>query len=80
MFPAANGDEASARGARCMTSSASGSASNTIEQAGSISSSRRTMCTGINITGQCSNEGTRVKAMIGMCTAKTKRVALVMLS
>ena len=76
----AKGESATARGGRCMMSGASGSASKTMEQAGSMSSSISTMCTGSSSAGQCSSVGASASAMMGTCTANTKRVALRTLS
>ena len=47
-----NSGSRGSRGGRRMTSASSGSASNTTEQAGSMISSRKTMCTGSSTSGQ----------------------------
>ena len=52
-----------------MIPGSSASASNTIEQAGSMMSSRNTMCTGIRISGQPSSTGTHDSPAIGTWTA-----------
>ena len=76
---AAKGESETGRGARAMVSLSSASASKTMEQAGSISNSSSTMCTGSSSTGQCSSVGTSASPMMGTCTANTKRTALRML-
>lgn len=80
ILPAAKGLAASGRGGRSMMSLAAGSASKTMEQAGSIRSSSNTICTGNRRIGQCSSAGSSASAMMGMCTANVNRVALIMLS
>ena len=53
-----------------ITSASSGSASNTTEHAGSMMSSRNTMCIGKSTSGHLNNTGMRDSPAIGTCTAK----------
>ena len=60
------------RGGRRITSGSSASASKTIEQAGSMISSRKTMCTGSRISGHFSPSSTGIsdRPAIGTWMAK----------
>ena len=69
--PVENSGAAGSRGGRCITSGSSGSDSKAIEQAGSISSSRKAMCSGVKSSGQPSSSGSSDRPAIGTCTAST---------
>lgn len=57
---------AGSRGERRMRSSSSRSASNTIEQAGSITISRKAMRIGVSMSGSPSMSGSRARPAIGI--------------
>ena len=57
------------RGGRVITSLSSGSASKTMEQAGSITNSRNRICTGMSAIGLPSKTGTNDIPAMGTCTA-----------
>ena len=59
-----------------MASASIGSASNTIEQAGSITICKNSMCTGIRSMGQPSSTGRMDRPTMGTCTATMKTMAL----
>ena len=75
-----NSGVAGSRGGRFIPSPSSGSASNTIEQTGSISSSKKAMCTGLKTSGRPNSSGISDRPAIGTCTARTKAMALRRLS
>ncbi len=63
-----------------MTLASPSSASNTVEQAGSMISSMNTMCIGIRISGQPIATGIRDNPAMGTCTAKIYAIAFLRLS
>ena len=63
-----------------MASRSAFSASNTTEQAGSMMSSRKTICTGKSARGHFRSTGTNERPAMGMCTEKMYSMALLKLS
>ena len=63
-----------------MQSDSAASASKTTEQAGSMISSRKTMCTGNRARGHPNNTGSSDMPAMGMCTEKMKVMAFFRLS
>ena len=68
------------RGGRDMSPASSGSASNTIEETGSMINSRKTTCIGPSTSGQPNRTGISDMPAIGTCTAKIYAMAFLKLS
>jgi hypothetical protein len=68
------------RGGRCMIPCSLASASNTIEQAGSMTNSRNTMCTGKSSKGHPKTSGSSDMPAVGTWTAMMYRIAFRMFS